>query len=102
MLGLPRRTQPMPPARHGRRRTCSRTVRAEVTRAVDFRDPGRHIDRVVESDAAGEAERQIAGLGYQRIEIPDVASLEIHAAGAVGTGVEPRADDASCSRAVAG
>src|SRR5258707_68429 len=60
------------------------------------------IDRIIEWDAAGKAERQVAGFRRQRFEFPYVATLEVDAAVAVGTRIEARADDAAGGRAVAG
>jgi len=102
IVRLPGGPQPVAPARHGRGRADSRTIRPVVTRAIDFGHTRCDIDRIIERDAAGKAERQVAGFRRQRVEFPYVTTLEVDTAVAVGTRIEARADDAAGVRAVEG
>src|SRR3984893_4719345 len=87
---LPGHPQSVAPVRYGGGGAGTRTIRTVQARAVDLRNARRNVDRIVEGETAGEADRQVAGFRRDRLETPDVTRLEIDPAGAVGTGIEAR------------
>src|SRR5258708_40109751 len=91
----------MAPVGYRRRGTHRRTRRTVKIRAVHRRRAGRYVDRIVEGDAAAEAELEAAGLRGDGAQTQVVTPLEIDPAVAVGAGVVARRHDAPGARAEA-